>query len=53
MAATGFGTVDDITVRYLASKGYKMTPVPNPNPGERYASVWAATPRCSMSRPAT
>ena len=39
MAATGFGTVDDITVRYLASKGYKMTTIPIPQPGERYAST--------------
>ena len=39
VAATGFGTVDDITVRYLASKGYKMTTVPVPQPGERYASA--------------
>ncbi len=39
MAGLGFGTIDDITLRYLASKGYKMTLVPNPNPGERYASV--------------
>jgi tripartite-type tricarboxylate transporter receptor subunit TctC len=39
VAATGFGTVDDISVRYLASKGYKMTLVPVPKPSERYASV--------------
>lgn len=39
VAATGFGTVDDITVRYLASKGYKMTTIPIPQPGERYAST--------------
>jgi tripartite-type tricarboxylate transporter receptor subunit TctC len=39
VAATGFGTVDDITVKYLASKGHKMTTVPVPQPGERYASV--------------
>ncbi len=39
MAGLGFGTIDDITLRYLASKGYPMTLVPNPNPGERYASV--------------
>jgi tripartite-type tricarboxylate transporter receptor subunit TctC len=31
--------VDDITVRYLASKGYKMTTIPIPQPGERYAST--------------
>jgi tripartite-type tricarboxylate transporter receptor subunit TctC len=39
VAATGFGTGDDITVRYLASKGYKMTTLPIPKPGERYAST--------------
>jgi len=39
VAATGFGTVDDITVRYLASKGHKMTTIPIPQPGERYAST--------------
>jgi tripartite-type tricarboxylate transporter receptor subunit TctC len=39
VAATGFGTVDDITVRYLASKGYKMITIPIPQPGERYASA--------------
>jgi putative tricarboxylic transport membrane protein len=39
MAGLGFGTIDDISLRYLASKGHKMTLVPNPNPGERYASV--------------
>jgi tripartite-type tricarboxylate transporter receptor subunit TctC len=39
VAATGFGTVDDVTVRYLEKKGYKMTTVPFPKPGERYAST--------------
>lgn len=39
IGATGFGTVDDICVRYFASKGYKMTLLPVPKPGERYASV--------------
>jgi len=39
VAATGFGTVDDITVKYLASKGVKMTTIPIPQPGERYASA--------------
>ena len=39
VAATGFGTVDDITVRYLASKGYVMTTIPLPQPGERYANA--------------
>ena len=39
VGATGFGTVDDITVRYLVTKGYKMTLLPVPKPGERYAST--------------
>jgi len=39
VGATGFGTVDDISIRFLASKGYKMTLLPVPKPGERYASV--------------
>jgi tripartite-type tricarboxylate transporter receptor subunit TctC len=39
VAATGFGTVDDVSVRYLEKKGYKMTTVPYPKPGERYAAA--------------
>ncbi|NWF91497.1 MAG: tripartite tricarboxylate transporter substrate binding protein [Syntrophaceae bacterium] len=39
VGATGLGTVDDITVRYLASKGYKMLLIPLPKPEERYAST--------------
>ena len=39
VAATGFGTVDDVTLRFLEKKGYKMTTVPYPKPGERYAAV--------------
>jgi tripartite-type tricarboxylate transporter receptor subunit TctC len=39
VAATGFGTVDDVTVRYLEKKGHKMTTVPYPKPGERYAAA--------------
>ncbi len=39
VAATGFGSVDDVTVRYLEKKGYKMTTVPYPKPGERYAAA--------------
>jgi len=39
LGATGFGTVDDITLRYLANKGYKMTLIPLPGPGERYAAT--------------
>lgn len=39
VAATGFGTPDDVTVRYLEKKGYKMTTIPYPKPGERYAAA--------------
>jgi len=39
VGATGFGTVDDVTVRVLEKKGYKMTTVPYPKPGERYAAA--------------
>ena len=39
VAGTGFGTVDDVTVRFLEKKGYKMTTVPYPKPGERYAAA--------------
>ncbi|MBM3219434.1 MAG: tripartite tricarboxylate transporter substrate binding protein [Candidatus Rokubacteria bacterium] len=39
VAGTGFGTVDDVSVRVLEKKGYKMTMVPYPKPGERYAST--------------
>jgi len=39
VAATGFGTVDDVTVKFLEKKGYKMTTVPYPKPGERYAAA--------------
>jgi len=39
VAATGFGTVDDVTVKVLEKKGYKMTTVPYPKPGERYAAA--------------
>ncbi|HEX7127519.1 MAG TPA: tripartite tricarboxylate transporter substrate binding protein [Thermodesulfobacteriota bacterium] len=39
VATTGFGTVDDLTVRYLGHRGFPMTVVPYPKPGERYAAV--------------
>ena len=39
VAGTGFGTVDDVTVRFLEKRGYKMTTVPYPKPGERYAAA--------------
>ncbi len=39
VAATGFGTVDDVTVKFLGHRGYKMITVPYPKPGERYAAT--------------
>lgn len=39
VAATGYGTVDDMTVRFFEKKGFKMTTVPYPKPGERYVST--------------
>lgn len=39
VASTGFGSVDDVTVLYLGKKGYTMTTVPYPKPGERYAAT--------------
>lgn len=39
VAITGEGSLDEITAAYFASKGIKMTAVPYPNPGERYAAV--------------
>jgi tripartite-type tricarboxylate transporter receptor subunit TctC len=39
VGATGFGTVDDVTVRFLGNRGYKMITVPYPKPGERYAAA--------------
>ena len=39
VASTGFGTVDDVTVRFLEKKGWKMITVPYPKPGERYAAA--------------
>lgn len=39
VASTGFGTPDDVTVRYLGKMGYNMTTVPYPKPGERYVST--------------
>jgi tripartite-type tricarboxylate transporter receptor subunit TctC len=39
VAGTGYGTVDDVTVRFLEKKGHPMTTVPYPKPGERYAAV--------------
>ncbi len=39
VASTGFGSVDDVSVLFLAKRGYKMTTVPYPKPGERYAAA--------------
>lgn len=39
VATLGEGSVDDVTLKYLESKGIKVTGVPYPNPGERYTSV--------------
>jgi tripartite-type tricarboxylate transporter receptor subunit TctC len=39
VAVTGFGSPDDITVNYFASRGLKLISVPFAKPGERYTSV--------------
>jgi tripartite-type tricarboxylate transporter receptor subunit TctC len=38
IATSGYGTQDDITIKYLASNGFPMTNVPFAKPAERYAS---------------
>ncbi|MDP3672131.1 MAG: tripartite tricarboxylate transporter substrate binding protein [Telluria sp.] len=38
VATSGYGTQDDITLKYMASLGYKTTNVPFAKPAERYAS---------------
>jgi tripartite-type tricarboxylate transporter receptor subunit TctC len=38
IATSGYGTQDDITLKYFGSKGYQMTNVPFAKPAERYAS---------------
>jgi tripartite-type tricarboxylate transporter receptor subunit TctC len=38
VATAGFGTLDDISIRYLAKQGYPMVNVPFNKPGERYIS---------------
>ncbi len=38
VATSGYGTQDDITLRYLGTQGYKVVNVPFANPSERYAS---------------
>ncbi|HWI15285.1 MAG TPA: tripartite tricarboxylate transporter substrate binding protein, partial [Burkholderiales bacterium] len=39
VAVTGFGSPDDITVNYFASRGLKLVSVPFANPGERYTAI--------------
>ena len=39
VAVTGFGSADDITARYLKSKGVDIQSVPFANPGMRYGSI--------------
>ncbi|MDB5364567.1 MAG: Tripartite-type tricarboxylate transporter, receptor component TctC [Rhodospirillales bacterium] len=39
VAVTGFNSPDDLSVRYLRSKGVQVESVPFPEPGLRYASV--------------
>ena len=38
IATSGYGTQDDITLKYFAAQGYKTTNVPFEKPAERYAS---------------
>lgn len=38
VATSGYGTQDDITLKYLGSNGYTLTNVPFSKPAERYAS---------------
>lgn len=39
VAVTGFGSADDITARYLKSKGVNLQSVPFGEPGLRYSSI--------------
>jgi tripartite-type tricarboxylate transporter receptor subunit TctC len=39
VATLGFGSVDDMTLTYLASKGIQVVEVPYAKPSERYVSV--------------
>lgn len=39
IAISGFGSPDDITVNYMASRGLKLNAVPFAKPGERYAAL--------------
>ena len=38
VATAGYGTLDDVAIKYLATKGVTMVNVPFAKPGERYAS---------------
>ena len=38
VATSGYGTQDDITLKYFEKQGFKMTNVPFSRPAERYAS---------------
>lgn len=38
VATAGYGTLDDIAIKYLATKGIQMVNVPFAKPGERYLS---------------
>ena len=38
VATAGYGTLDDIAVKFLGTQGYKMVNVPFAKPGERYLS---------------
>lgn len=39
IATSGYGTQDDITLKYFGNQGYKLTNVPFAKPAERYAST--------------
>lgn len=39
VAVTGFGSPDDMTVRYFVRRGLKLVSVPFANPGERYSAI--------------
>lgn len=38
VATSGYGTQDDVTLKYLKSQGYSLTNVPFAKPSERYAA---------------
>jgi tripartite-type tricarboxylate transporter receptor subunit TctC len=38
IATAGYGTLDDVAIKYLGTKGAQMVNVPFAKPGERYAS---------------